>query len=119
MADTGRQPLLERGRPEEVEEWVRSAAVLHSSGGGLDIAGGDGRIAGVRGRADDQVDRGRLDPKGPFRVAGERLAGPADHAAGPQGDCSARRSIGTASASLSISSSNRRASARTCRGPCS
>ncbi|ATY11764.1 nitrate reductase [Amycolatopsis sp. AA4] len=50
----------------EVDRWVRSAAVLHSNGDGLDIAVKDGRIAGVRGRADDRVNRGRLDPKDLF-----------------------------------------------------
>ncbi|MEV7096635.1 molybdopterin-dependent oxidoreductase [Amycolatopsis sp. NPDC051045] len=53
-------------RPDDVDRWVRSAAVLHSNGDGLDIAVKDGRIAGVRGRADDRVNRGRLDPKDLF-----------------------------------------------------
>ncbi|UKD56607.1 nitrate reductase [Amycolatopsis sp. FU40] len=50
----------------DVDRWVRTAAVLHSNGDGLDIAVKDGRIAGVRGRADDRVNRGRLDPKDLF-----------------------------------------------------
>ncbi|MDS0138739.1 MULTISPECIES: nitrate reductase [unclassified Amycolatopsis] len=53
-------------RPADVDRWVRSAAVLHSNGDGLDIAVKDGRIAGVRGRADDRVNHGRLDPKDLF-----------------------------------------------------
>ncbi|MEU4520635.1 nitrate reductase [Amycolatopsis sp. NPDC024027] len=53
-------------RPDDVDRWVRSAAVLHSNGDGLDIAVKDGRIAGVRGRADDRVNHGRLDPKDLF-----------------------------------------------------
>ncbi|MFL5879038.1 MAG: molybdopterin oxidoreductase family protein, partial [Actinomycetota bacterium] len=43
--------------------WVQSASILHSNGDALDIAVKDGRIAGVRGRAGDRVNRGRLDPK--------------------------------------------------------
>ncbi|WIV54277.1 molybdopterin oxidoreductase family protein [Amycolatopsis nalaikhensis] len=58
--------LAEGVRPEDVDRWVRSAAVLHSNGDGLDIAVADGRIVGVRGRADDRVNHGRLDPKDLF-----------------------------------------------------
>ena len=52
--------------PESVDRWVQSAAVLHSNGDGLDIAVSDGRIVGVRGRAVDRVNHGRLDPKDMF-----------------------------------------------------
>jgi ferredoxin-nitrate reductase len=48
---------------EQVERWCRSASLLHSNGDAMDIAVLDGRIVGVRGRADDRVNRGRLDPK--------------------------------------------------------
>jgi anaerobic selenocysteine-containing dehydrogenase len=48
----------------EVERWVQSACVLCSNGCGLDIAVSGGRIVGVRGRADDRVNHGRLGPKG-------------------------------------------------------
>ena len=55
---------LERGLAEgDVERWVPSASLLHSNGDGIDIAVRDGRIAGVRGRAHDRVNHGRLDPK--------------------------------------------------------
>jgi ferredoxin-nitrate reductase len=47
----------------QVDRWVRSASLLHSNGDAMDIAVVDGRIAGVRGREDDRVNRGRLDPK--------------------------------------------------------
>jgi anaerobic selenocysteine-containing dehydrogenase len=47
----------------DVERWVQSSSVLHSNGDGLDIGVRDGRIVGVRGRAVDRVNRGRLDPK--------------------------------------------------------
>jgi anaerobic selenocysteine-containing dehydrogenase len=47
----------------DVDRWVALASVLHPNGDGIDIAVHDGRIAGVRGRAADRVNRGRLDPK--------------------------------------------------------
>lgn len=48
---------------EDVEQWVPSASILHSNGDAMDIAVRDGRIVGVRGRAADRVNRGRLGPK--------------------------------------------------------
>jgi ferredoxin-nitrate reductase len=58
---------LEDGiREEDVERWVPSAAILHSNGDGQDIAVKDGRIVGVRGRAVDRVNHGRLGPKDLF-----------------------------------------------------
>ncbi|WP_290056523.1 molybdopterin oxidoreductase family protein [Amycolatopsis solani] len=66
--------------PADVDRWVRSAAVLHSNGDGLDIAVKDGEIVGVRGRADDRVNRGRLDPKDLFgwqaNASADRLTTP-------------------------------------------
>jgi ferredoxin-nitrate reductase len=47
----------------EVERWVPTASLLHSNGDAMDIAVADGRIVGVRGRASDRVNHGRLDPK--------------------------------------------------------
>ncbi|MCP2624306.1 nitrate reductase [Mycolicibacterium smegmatis] len=65
---------------DDVDRWVQSAAVLHSNGDGLDIAVKDGRIVGVRGRADDRVNHGRLDPKDLFgwqaNHSGDRLRTP-------------------------------------------
>lgn len=49
---------------ETPERWVQSACVLCSTGCGIDIGVRDGRIVGVRGRADDRVNHGRLGPKG-------------------------------------------------------
>jgi len=49
--------------PDDVDEWHRSASILHSNGDALDIAVKDGRIVGVRGRAEDRVNHGRLGPK--------------------------------------------------------
>ncbi len=48
---------------QDVDRWVQSATILHSNGDGLDIAVKDGRIVGVRGRAVDRVNHGRLGPK--------------------------------------------------------
>jgi anaerobic selenocysteine-containing dehydrogenase len=64
----------------DVERWVPSASVLHSNGDGMDIAVKDSRIAGVRGRANDRVNHGRLDPKDLFgwqaHNAADRLTRP-------------------------------------------
>src|SRR4051812_25638739 len=74
--------FLEDGLSEpDVERWVRSACVLCSNGCGCDIAVKDGRMVGVRGRADDRVNRGRLGPKGlygstPWSHSPDRLTRP-------------------------------------------
>ncbi|WP_448072907.1 molybdopterin oxidoreductase family protein [Georgenia yuyongxinii] len=52
--------------PADVDRWVPSASILHSNGDALDIAVKDGRIVGVRGRAGDRVNHGRLGPKDLF-----------------------------------------------------
>jgi anaerobic selenocysteine-containing dehydrogenase len=49
---------------DEIERWHTSACVLCSNGCGLEIAVKDGRMVGVRGRANDRVNHGRLGPKG-------------------------------------------------------
>jgi anaerobic selenocysteine-containing dehydrogenase len=49
-----------------VERWVPTAAVLHSNGDGLELAVKGGRVVGVRGRAEDRVNHGRVDPKDLF-----------------------------------------------------
>ncbi|TCC57750.1 nitrate reductase [Kribbella pittospori] len=55
---------LDEGLSEaDVDTWVQSATTLHSNGDALDIAVKDGRIVGVRGRAVDRVNHGRLGPK--------------------------------------------------------
>ncbi|WP_090003750.1 molybdopterin oxidoreductase family protein [Lentzea albidocapillata] len=58
------QQLADGIAESDVDRWVQSACVLCSNGCGCDIAVRDGRIVGVRGRADDIVNRGRLGPKG-------------------------------------------------------
>ncbi len=58
---------LEEGvTPTDVDRWVQTASILHSNGDALDIAVKDDRIVGVRGRADDRVNHGRLGPKDLF-----------------------------------------------------
>lgn len=63
-----------------VESWVQSACILCSNGCGLEIGVRNGRIIGVRGRADDHVNRGRLGPKGlhgwEANNSGDRLTTP-------------------------------------------
>src|SRR3954462_6227787 len=64
----------------DVDRWVPSACVLCSYGCGVEIAVKDERIVGVRGRADDHVNHGRLGPKGLYGWqavnAGDRLTTP-------------------------------------------
>ncbi|MBN1096679.1 molybdopterin-dependent oxidoreductase [Blastococcus sp. TML/C7B] len=55
--------LAEGLTEDDVERWVQSATIMHSNGDGLDIAVKDARIVGVRGRAVDRVNHGRLGPK--------------------------------------------------------
>lgn len=49
--------------PGDVDHWAQSASILHSNGDAMDIAVKNGRIVGVRGRAVDRVNHGRLGPK--------------------------------------------------------
>ena len=58
--------LAEGLSEQDVDTWVQSASILHSNGDALDIAVKDGRIVGVRGRAQDRVNHGRLGPKDLF-----------------------------------------------------
>ncbi|HEY0699206.1 MAG TPA: molybdopterin-dependent oxidoreductase, partial [Micromonospora sp.] len=55
--------LAEGVAEADVDRWVQSASILHSNGDAMDIAVSDGRIVGVRGRAVDRVNHGRLGPK--------------------------------------------------------
>ncbi len=54
----------------DVDRWVQSACVLCSNGCGCDIAVKDGQMVGVRGRAGDVVNHGRLGPKGLYGSVG-------------------------------------------------
>ncbi|MDP9694013.1 UNVERIFIED_ORG: anaerobic selenocysteine-containing dehydrogenase [Arthrobacter globiformis] len=58
------QVLAEGLTDGDVDRWVQSACVLCSNGCGCDIAVKDGKMVGIRGRAQDRVNRGRLGPKG-------------------------------------------------------
>nr|WSW70855.1 nitrate reductase [Streptomyces sp. NBC_00995] len=59
--------FLEEGvEPGSVQRWVQAASILHSDGDAMDIAVIDGRMVGVRGRAVDRVNHGRLGPKDLF-----------------------------------------------------
>src|SRR5215203_1781637 len=49
---------------EEPDEWIQSCCILCSNGCGLDIGVKNGRMVGVRGRAVDRINYGRLGPKG-------------------------------------------------------
>jgi anaerobic selenocysteine-containing dehydrogenase len=61
-------------RPEDVDAWVPTASILHSNGDALDVAVRDGRMVGVRGRADSRVNHGRLGPKDLFGWQANRSA---------------------------------------------
>jgi anaerobic selenocysteine-containing dehydrogenase len=74
-------PVREDGHTEgDADRWVSTACVMCSHGCGLDIGVRDGRIVGVRGRAEDRVNHGRLGPKGLFswqaNNASDRLTRP-------------------------------------------
>lgn len=58
--------FLEPDVDPETVDWVQTASILHSNGDALDIAVKDGRMVGVRGRAQDRVNHGRLGPKDLF-----------------------------------------------------
>ncbi len=64
----------------QVERWVPSACVMCSYGCGVDIAVAGDRIVGVRGRAEDRTNRGRLGPKGLYswqaNSSSDRLTSP-------------------------------------------
>ena len=72
--------LAEGLTEDDVDRWVPSASLLHSNGDAMDIAVKDGRIVGVRGRAQDRVNHGRLGPKDLFgwqaNNAADRLTRP-------------------------------------------
>ena len=55
--------LADGVREADVDAWVQAASVLHSNGDAMDLAVRDGRLVGVRGRAGDRINHGRLDPK--------------------------------------------------------
>ncbi|WP_413454285.1 molybdopterin oxidoreductase family protein [Georgenia phoenicis] len=78
--------------PDDVDRWVPSASLLHSNGDAMDIAVKDGRIVGVRGRAHDRVNHGRLGPKDLFgwqaNASPDRLTRPLVRRDGELVECS-------------------------------
>src|SRR6478735_629051 len=58
------QALADGFHESDADHWVQSACVLCSNGCGCEIAVKDGRMIGVRGRAGDRINHGRLGPKG-------------------------------------------------------
>lgn len=56
----------------DVERWVRGACLLCSNGCGVEVAVSGGRMVGIRGRAEDRVNHGRLGPKGLYGWQGEQ-----------------------------------------------
>jgi ferredoxin-nitrate reductase len=67
--------LVDGLTPSDVDSWLASACLLCSNGCGLDIAVKDGRMVGVRGRAGDRVNHGRLGPKGLYGWQGRSMIG--------------------------------------------
>jgi anaerobic selenocysteine-containing dehydrogenase len=49
---------------EEPDHWIQSTCVLCSTGCAVDLGVKDNRLVGIRGRAVDRVNKGRLGPKG-------------------------------------------------------
>lgn len=55
----------------DVEKWVRSACLMCSNGCGVEFAVSGGEMVGIRGRAEDRINHGRLGPKGLHAWQGE------------------------------------------------
>jgi ferredoxin-nitrate reductase len=72
---------VDEAKDEEPDKWVQSACVLCSNGCALDIGVKDNKIVGVRGRATDRVNKGRLGPKG---LHGWKACGHQDRLTHPQ-----------------------------------
>lgn len=66
------QYLIDGLSEADVDSWVRGACILCSNGCGLEVAVRNGRMVGVRGRAEDRVNHGRLGPKGLYGWQGEQ-----------------------------------------------
>src|SRR3954454_8801756 len=77
---------------EDPDRWVQSACVLCSNGCAMDVGVRNGRIVGVRGRAVDRVNRGRLGPKGLHgwvaNQSADRLTSPLIRRLGKLRECS-------------------------------
>ncbi|WP_326570133.1 molybdopterin oxidoreductase family protein [Actinacidiphila glaucinigra] len=66
------QFLIDGVSEGDVDAWIRGACLLCSNGCGLEVAVRDGHMVGVRGRAEDRVNHGRLGPKGLYGWQGEQ-----------------------------------------------
>lgn len=66
---------------DDPDEWFASACISCSIGCGVDIGVKNGKVVGVRGRAHDRVNKGRLGPKGMYAwqsiTSSDRLTHPA------------------------------------------
>ncbi|GAA5947777.1 hypothetical protein JCM3775_003872 [Rhodotorula graminis] len=51
---------------DQVKNWVQSFCVLCSNGCAVDVAVKDGELVGMKGRAVDRINKGRLGPKGMY-----------------------------------------------------
>ncbi|MBB5939683.1 molybdopterin oxidoreductase family protein [Streptomyces zagrosensis] len=84
--------------PDDVERWVPTASLLHSNGDAMDIAVRDGRMVGVRGRAGDRVNHGRLGPKDLFGwqagASPDRLTRPLIREGGRLVECDGETAMG-------------------------
>ena len=63
--------LVDGTTEADVDRWVPSACLLCSNGCGVDIAVRADRMVGMRGRAGDRVNHGRLGPKGLYGWQGQ------------------------------------------------
>ncbi len=66
------QHLVDGVTEADVERWVRGACLLCSNGCGLEVTVAGGAMVGMRGRADDRVNHGRLGPKGLYGWQGQQ-----------------------------------------------
>ena len=66
------QYLVDGVTESDVDDWVRGACLLCSNGCGVEVAVADGRIVGIRGRAEDRINHGRLGPKGLYGWQGQQ-----------------------------------------------
>lgn len=79
-------PRVDECSVADADHWVQSACGFCAHGCGLDIGVRDGRMVGVRGRAHDRANRGRLGPKGlhgwAANLSSDRLTRPLIRAGG-------------------------------------
>lgn len=64
--------LLDGVARSDVQRWVRGACLLCSNGCGVEVAVAGGKMVGIRGRAEDRINHGRLGPKGLYGWQGQQ-----------------------------------------------